>query len=726
MRTVTPLPTRLSRSSLLPLIALINACFVPMACSAATESADSSASPTAQAPVSEATLPAVTVTGMAPQDGMVNLQSQVHGGALGARSQLDTPFSTTVVSAESLADRQVTKLGDVFALDASVSDNSGGYSSWASYITVRGLALDWQNAFRIDGKPFLSYSITLPYEQFEQIELLKGSSGFMYGFGSPGGLVNYVTKKPTDEPVRSVDVGYRTEGIWSEHVDLGGRFGNDDRFGYRLNATHEKGKTYNDGTINRDTFSLALDARLTRDLTWDFQSIYQHRRTEGQTPSIYLGNYTGSSLPDTVNPSNQKLLGAGQHLNTNFQLYSTGLKYNLADDWTLSTNVSHTTAKRARNEASLYLIDEDGNYNDYRSDTHEGHRFDQAQLMLEGKARTGWLEHQMVFGGAWQKQTNDYSGNSFYGLIGTGNLYAKNQNDYYSQGGYNVYKNSTITQKALFASDTVKFSDQWSVLGGLRYTNYAQTGYATDGATSSRYTKDGVITPTVALMFKPRADTTIYTSYVESLEPGSSVGSTYANYGALLRPLKSKQYELGVKTDQDGWNATAALFRIERKSEYANANNELVQNGESVYQGLELGATARLDAQWQLGGNLMFLDTAYRKGSDYTGNRVAGAPKFVATAQLAYTVPMVEGLKVAVNAKYTGNTSLRPANDLKVSGYTIANIGATYATRVAGYHTTFRLSVDNIANKRYWEYQYADYIKPGDPRTVSLNAKIDF
>ncbi|MFS2037158.1 TonB-dependent receptor plug domain-containing protein, partial [Polaromonas sp. CT11-55] len=76
------------------------------------------------------------------------------------------------VRGEDMAERQVSKLGDVFALDASVSDNSGAYSAWASYITVRGLPLDWQNGYRINGQPFLSYAITLPYEHFEQIELL--------------------------------------------------------------------------------------------------------------------------------------------------------------------------------------------------------------------------------------------------------------------------------------------------------------------------------------------------------------------------------------------------------------------------------------------------------------------------------------------------------------------------------------------------------------------------
>ncbi|MFX5521761.1 TonB-dependent receptor plug domain-containing protein, partial [Acinetobacter baumannii] len=87
---------------------------------------------------------------------------------------------------------QVNKLGDLFYNEASVSDNSGGYSAWASYITIRGLPADWQNSFRIDGKAFLGYGITLPYDHFERVDLLKGSAGFMYGFGSPGGVLNYV------------------------------------------------------------------------------------------------------------------------------------------------------------------------------------------------------------------------------------------------------------------------------------------------------------------------------------------------------------------------------------------------------------------------------------------------------------------------------------------------------------------------------------------------------
>nr|WP_315234350.1 TonB-dependent receptor [uncultured Albidiferax sp.] len=671
-----------------------------------------------------ATLPAVTVTAAATPEAP-GLQARLSAGALGTRSQLETPLSTTVVTRDELSQRQISKLGDVFALDAGVTDNSGAYSSWASYVTVRGLDLDWQNAYRIDGKPFLSYAITLPYEHFEQIELLKGSSGFLYGFGSPGGLINYVSKRPTDEPLRSIELGYKTNSIWSQSVDLGGRFGNDNKLGYRLNAVNENGKTFNDGTIDRQSLSLALDARLTPDLVWNFDSLYQKRKTEGQGPSISAAQLSGSSLPSSVLGDSQQLLSGGQFLDTDFLFTSTSLKYQFAPNWTASTHYSYSTSKRSRNESILYLQDAAGNYNENRSDTREGHRFDQWQLMLEGQARTGTVAHQLVFGAAWQKQLNDYSSNGVWATLGTGNIFTANTNNYTSLGNLNLYRAGDISQKAVFASDTLSLSERWSVLAGLRHTRYAQNDYNLDGSSLSRYA-DSVTTPTVALMFKPQAHTMVYTSYMQSLEPGKTVGSTYANANRLLDPLTSKQYEIGVKSEQERWSATAALFRIERPSEYANASNVLVQDGESRYQGLELGASTRVGTQWQLAGNLMLLDTAYNKGIANIGKRVAGAPEWMATARLAYKVAQVPGLDLTADAKFTGNVMLNAANSVQVGGHTVLNLGASYSLNLGGYATTLRASVNNAANARFWEYQYANWIKPADPRSLSLSARFDF
>src|SRR3546814_177435 len=113
------------------------------------QAAQAGSAPSAQ---DVAQMPAVTVQAAPVDDTLEHLAAPVNTGALGNRSQLETPFSTTVVTAADIQERQVNKLGDVFALDASVTDNSASYGAWASYLSVRGLPLDWQNSYRIDGK----------------------------------------------------------------------------------------------------------------------------------------------------------------------------------------------------------------------------------------------------------------------------------------------------------------------------------------------------------------------------------------------------------------------------------------------------------------------------------------------------------------------------------------------------------------------------------------------
>lgn len=675
----------------------------------------------------EQALPTVTVSAAQEIDVGPHLDKPMTSGALGSRKQLDTPFSTTVITGDDLAERQVTKLGDVFFTDASVSDNSNANNAWSSYLTVRGLQLDWQNGFKINGMPFVSYGITLPYEQLEQVELLKGASGFMYGFGNPGGTVNYITKKPTDVFTASAELGYRSSHLWSEHVDVGGRAGPDNMFGYRLNLTHEEGKPSNAVGLNRNSVSLGLDARITRDLTWTFDGIYQDRSTFGQTPTFTTYSLApGSQLPGVVSGRGGLFAGPDQHFYSNLQFYSTGLRYNLNADWTVSTIYSFSKQSRSRNESSLSLIDGSGNYTDLRYDGAEGHQFNQWTTMVEGRFRTGPFSHQFVGGVTWQNQINRYSSNPVSLSLDPGDLSQPYTGVYYSQVAFNKYRASDITQKALFMSDTIQLTERWSVLGGLRFTNYEQNSYGTDGTRTTHYDKTGLLTPTVALMFKPMPSTTLYASYVEAFDGGTTVGTTFANAGAQLNPVKSKQYEIGAKTDQGIWTGTAALFRIERGAEYTNSQNVLVQDGLSIYQGAELAGAARIGSQWEVGGSAMYLDSYYDKGQTYNGNRVAGAPSFILTGRLAYRIPYVPGLKVGIDGKYTGTTKLRPAGDLTLGGYTIFNLGATYSTRVAGKELTLRAALTNLTNKRYWGFQYAEYIQPGDPRAISVSAKISY
>lgn len=672
-------------------------------------------------------LPAVSATAKSEtgDSPLQQLGKKVEGGALGGRSQLDTPFSTTIVTRTELEERPVDRLGDIFALDASVSDNSAAYGAWATYLTVRGLPLDWQNGFRLDGNPFLSYSTPMPLEHLEQVELLKGSQGFLYGFGSPGGVVNYITRKPPQaETVRSITAGYGAGGLWLGHLDLGGRAGVDDMWGYRLNVTREEGKTINEGSMERNAMSLALDGRLTKNLTWDFQTILQNRDNTGTEPTIETRLYTSPALPSPVSADGQNIVGEGSVVDNRLRHYATGLKYTFSPDWSVSARYSHSESWTHRNETILRLLDSSGAYQDWRSDYAEKYQFNNFAAQVDGNFKTGSVGHRLVTGFSSQANKNDFSQYppSVYTQVGTGNLYQDNGNTYYSVGSLPTARSAEIRQDSAFASDTLKFSDAWSAIVGARFIRYQEK--------VAGYDKD-VVTPTLALMYKTSPKTVIYTSYVEALEPGSVVGAGYANTGSVLQPVESRQLEFGVKTDQETWAATAALFRIERKdgAEYDVATTPdptRVRSGEAIYQGAEVAASKRFGGGLEAGGSLMVLDTEY--GQDYPdqGKRVAGSPNAVAAIYASYRLPALPGLKLRADAKYTGDTPLRGSNTLEVPAFTVVNFGAIYDSRVFNNDVTYRFTVRNVFDKQYWMYQYADYVKAGDPRTFGVSASLNF
>ncbi len=680
-----------------------------------------------------AALPVVRTKAAVDADITRNLGTAVRAGALGDVAQKDTPFSSAVVTNGQIQELAPQKLGDLFVQDASVSDNSGAYTAWSTYLTVRGMDLDWQNSYRIDGKPYLGYTVTLPYEHMEQVELLKGATGFMYGFGAPGGMLNYVTKKPTATPTRSIGLGYAGSSIVRANADLGGRL--EGGLGYRLDATHEQGSTTNDGSLKRSSVLLALDAQLTDRLSWDFQTIYQDRLTEETEPGMQTRALV-DRLPDPIR-NDRKLVGPGNFVDNQFGFLATRLKYRLGDDWQAQTSFSQSYSKTRRNESILYLQNAAGDYADARADYGERYQYSYWDAMLQGSVQAAGVTHHIVAGVSWQQQRNDDSRNAVWiPSVGTGRLGVQNTNRYDSIGSFDslgLYRLTELTHKAVFASDRIELNDRWSVLAGLRWIQYEKLNWDGTGAATTPYRENGVVTPTVAAMYKLASDTTAYASYVESLQQGANVPRLpiYTNAGAMLNPLKSRQWELGVKKDGADWSFTAALFRVTKATEYDRSCGAdcltKVQEGESVFQGLELGATARLDSAWSLGGNLMLLDAEYASGETaLVGKRVAGSPRLVTTAQLAWRVPAVQGLQLRLGAKYTGRTPLRVDNSIDVDGHVLASLGASYDTVVAGRVMTWQAQVHNLLGKKYWVYQYSNYIKAGDPRSLNLSATLHF
>lgn len=355
------------------------------------------------------TLPAVSVT--ASRDDASQTDT-VSAGALGSRKQVDTPYSTHVVSSEEGQDLLATNANDLFQFDPAVSVTSDNAISENANFSVRGLQIDTLNGIKVDGQSFPSWDTELSLEPFEQVQLLKGASGFMYGFGTPGGIVNYVLKRPTDEPYRSISVGYESAGVFNEKVDLGGRFGNDDRFGFRLNLVNEDGNTAEaNGHLRRQVASLALDFRITPELTWTADAFYQKRKTTGTLFGMMFGS--GVDIPDASLVTHE-LTQPQNYYQTDMASFGTGLDYRLSENWHASLKYRFAKENRTNSDSLLYVYDNAGDYDNTLYAAMTRYFYQSVDAMVEGKFNTGSIKHDVVLGAGYQSQSSEYDNSGKY------------------------------------------------------------------------------------------------------------------------------------------------------------------------------------------------------------------------------------------------------------------------------------------------------------------------
>ena len=653
------------------------------------------------------------------------LGDAVSAGALSRRANLDTPFSTKSVSSDEIEDRLATSIAEVMKYDASVTAISPPIGSHPATIAMRGLRLDDLNGYKIDGLANINRGTEMPLEMFESVEALKGLSGFMYGFGSPGGIINYVSKRPTTERSVSADLGYQQGGAFKEHIDSGGRFGENEQFGYRFNALHEQGGLQqDDGEIKRNALGLNLDWRINSDLALTFDTLYQKRRSVGGTDIIADIRY---SIPEPLS-GKDALNSLGAFSEVEYYLSTLGLEYRLAPDWTANLSYRYSDSTRVYKKDQYYLQDSLGRYRDRVTSESHAYTFHQAQATLEGKLHTGFIDHQVIFGAMSQELVSTSSVVTPKTYIGYGNLAAPT---IYSASTVNysggTYEDQKTTQDAVFVSDTLVFSPQWSMLAGLRYTQFKDTAYTTANKVSAEYPANKA-TPTIALMYKPRPDTTVYVSHVEALEQSASAPSTTKNpVNETFAPIKSKQSEIGVKSEHQLWNATAALFRIDRGAQYTNAANYFVMDGQTRYQGLELNSVVQASKNISVEGGIMLLDATLRDAAPaYTGKRAVGAPKRQASMQVTWRPDMMAGLALHAGTQYLGALALDAGNVHTLPSYALFDAGLNYRARMAGHMVSLRLNVTNLAGRKYWTYYQENYLNAGAPRTASLNLRVDF
>lgn len=684
----------------------------------------------AQAQSTPQTLPEVVVTAS-----KWTVTDRASVGGFSETSLMQTPASVIAIGREQIADLGIRNTTDAMKYDASVSDsyNAVGYSEMFS---IRGFALDNNSSYRKDGFA-ISGDAQIPLENKERIEILKGVSGLQAGVTTPGGIINYATKRPTNTNLRSVTLEARERGTVYGAMDLGGRF-DDTRFGYRLNAAAENLRSYVKGADGERQFvSGAFDWQITPQALLRLDMDYQHK-SQITAPGYQL--IRGTDLPTGVDP---KMLLNDQPwakpVDTRTSNIGLRFEYTINDAWTATLAANKHNFKRddftafpygCSNEGTGfypgYCSNGDYDVYDYQSVGERKNPFG-VQALLQGKVATGAVQHALTLGLAEQTRS-DYFGAYVYDYAGSSNIY---HNVIVPPAPGNpstgpVLEQHYEQQRSVIVQDIMTLSPQFKVHAGLRHVQVKRESLGV------QYVDTGFTLPSLSLAYTPAADWMFYATAAHGMENGGVAPMGTANEHDVLNPSRSRQIELGMKgIVNNSVQLSGALFQIKRGFEFTNIANVYTRGGEQTHRGIELGAqgSATQNLKYSLSLIAMHMQQEGTGQADIDNKRTTNVPAIKSTAVLEYAVPSIAGLKFNGTWHYAGKKAFDPQNTTFVPAYHVFDLGTAYGMTVAGYKTTIRANIDNVTDKFYWRDvtpQLGGYLFPGAPRTVRVSAQFDF
>jgi iron complex outermembrane receptor protein len=484
---------------------------------------------------------------------------------------------------------------------------------------TRGMQGTNMQGDRMDG---MGFAVTVPFalEEYKQIEVVSGVAASMYGPSNPSGTFNFVTKPPTEEPFHEAEVQYEERSVVTGHADLGGRFGPNKLFGYRINGLVGDGTGYvTNSQLRRQladgTFDVRPFAYTTIGGNFSYYNLYQHGYpgwfsynptlnptvTTCATKETYNAGCF-SKLPVTAPDPEQQ--GYGQRFlgsNTNNQIAEVRANHDFSENWRLFLGVFHQISVRNLATQVNALYDSTGDYQSEAENIFQGTIAGRYQVKSDlgyvtGKFKTGKINHEVAFGStgyrfsSWGPKNSLTAANGALGaqfLCELGNSKVCHTNItnplINANPGYQPYTGkfgldvtSIIHQQGFNFGDTIALTPRWllRVAASQDWTwtnNYTESGTYPNQVhipSTGNYISQSA-SPTGSVMFKPTSNQTAYVTFADSIQapdtaPADSAGIVVANQSQPLPPYRSVEFEAGYKVDSRRMNFMADLFRIRR------------------------------------------------------------------------------------------------------------------------------------------------------------------
>ncbi|WP_246165174.1 TonB-dependent siderophore receptor [Pigmentiphaga aceris] len=635
------------------------------------------------------TLPVVTVedtaeTATAPTVGYV-----VRNSSSGTKTDtpiVETAQSISTVTRDQIREQNAQSLNQMLRYTPGVAvETRGATATRLDQFTVRGFSA----SSYLDGLRNPGSRDALPQVdgyRLERIDVLKGPSSVMYGQGGPGGIVNMISKRPTEDGVREIQFGLGNYSNRSLGFDYGDRLDKEGKLLFRVTGLAYAADGQIDHTKERRYFiAPSFTWKATPDTTLTVLANFQRdpdMGSYGAVPgvrSLYRapdGYYLPSSFYDgdaNFEKSDRKNASIGYQFDHRFNdtfSFHQGLRYQKAEgiyrsiysggyaDGAPNYSLIRRSAIATNVEIDAFTIDQN----------------------LQAKFATGPLSHTALVGFDYQRtETSTLSGSGVNGGAPALNVFRPNNFMQIPVPAFTADALAKAFQSGLYVQDQMKFGRLTATLGG-RY-DWSTTSNTTRTIANNRVTSTGLkqeaFSGRASLLYLFDNGIAPYASYSESFEPQSGTGFN----GQPFEPIRGKQNEIGVKYQPVGSRSlfTAALYDVRRKNttttdpdptHLCNGARCNIAAGEVRTRGLELEARTEpvrglsLIAGYSYSDNVYTKDNSAVAGVNLEGKTPGSLPTHQASAWARYQVQEgpLAGVGFGAGLRYVGSTYTSTSN----------------------------------------------------------------
>ncbi|MFC4277203.1 TonB-dependent siderophore receptor [Achromobacter aloeverae] len=679
-------------------------------------------------------LPTVSVTASA--DAMQNpgyVATQTVTATKTLTPLLETPQSVSVVTRAAMDNLGAQSVSQALRYSAGVLPDNAGAETRYDWINIRGVSESTLGLY-LDGLRLQSNTeFRIEPYGLQQLDVLRGPSSVLYGQNAPGGLINMVTKRPTDDPLHEITLSYGSFNNRQASFDFSGPVDGNNKVLYRLTGLVRNSDTQVQYTPDDRTYiapsvtlrpgddtSLTLLASYQKDNVGFGQFLPAYGTVlDNPNGKIPVRRFVGDPDVDSIKRE-QTMFGYqlshdfNSHLQfrQNFRYAHMSYRVNTAGYGLGYATVDKTDSDAAANYRYLNRLP----FSDYRNVDVFG-----LDNQVEGRWTLGDFKHDVLAGLDYY----DYNQLRTQGR-GTNSVLDLYQPDYDGSAAITRIASQQRThmrQTGTYVQDQITWRDHWIMTLGAR-RDWA-TQKVKNQLTSARTDQgDAANSFRGALMYRSDLGLAPYFSYSESFQP--NIGSD--RNGNQFDPSRGKQYEVGLKFQprQAESFVTLSLFDLRMTNVLTTDPVDSTYStaaGEQRSRGVELEGTAVLSDAWRVLGSYSYVDAKITKANDGTeGKHPTQQPAHMASLWLDYAIKggPLRGLGAGAGVRYVGTTFIDADNTLgKTPPRTLVDLGVRYELDK---HWRFALNANNLFDKIYAVCVTATQCAYGTRRTVMANA----